>query len=175
MGNYLWIPNMRYFVILNYNYYIGFDFLFTGKQRPCWFCNCNIPVGTNPVDVAFNPNNRDMYVVNQVGGGNTCTVSVIDSITNQVIATIPVGIRSSDIAFNPSKYEGKLEYSIGKYERLIRATIPIKLSSSKEEVESKSCYLLLSFDLNSNVMDVIENKIMPFIGKNIKPPEIHRP
>ena len=127
-----------------------------------------IPVGTNPVDVAFNPNNRDMYVVNQVGGGNTCTVSVIDSITNQVIATIPVGIRSSDIAFNPSKYEGKLEYSIGKYERLIRATIPIKLSSSKEEVESKSCYLLLSFDLNSNVMDVIENKIMPFIGKNIE-------
>src|ERR671926_1169437 len=73
-----------------------------------------IPVGTNPVNVAFNPNNRDMYVVNQVGGGNTCTVSVIDSITNQVIATIPVGIRSSDIAFNPSKYEGKLEYSIGK-------------------------------------------------------------
>ena len=127
-----------------------------------------IPVGTNPVDVAFNHNNRDMYLVNQVGGGNTCTVSVIDSITNQVIATIPVGIRSSDIAFNPSKYEGKLEYSIGKYERLIRATIPIKLSSSKEEVESKSCYLLLSFDLNSNVMDVIENKIMPFIGKNIE-------
>ena len=60
---------------------------------------------------------------------------------------------------------GRLEYSIGKYERLIRATIPIKLSSSKEDDGSKFYYLLLSFDLNSNVMDVIENKVMPFIEK----------
>ncbi|MFL6441279.1 MAG: hypothetical protein ACJ702_04905 [Nitrososphaeraceae archaeon] len=59
---------------------------------------------------------------------------------------------------------GRLEYSIGKYERLIRATIPIKLSGKEDE--SKSYYLLLSFDLNFNVMDVIENKIMPFIEKN---------
>ncbi|MFL6356097.1 MAG: hypothetical protein ACJ71C_06015 [Nitrososphaeraceae archaeon] len=58
---------------------------------------------------------------------------------------------------------GRLEYSIGKYERLIRATIPIKLSGKEDE--SKSYYLLLSFDLNFNVMDVIENKIMPFIEK----------
>lgn len=58
----------------------------------------------------------------------------------------------------------RLEYSIGKYERLIRATIPIRLSN--KENESKFYYLLLSFDLNFNVMDVIENKVMPFIGKN---------
>lgn len=61
----------------------------------------SIPVGTNPHDVAFNPVNGDMYVVNQVGGGNTCTVSVIDSETNSVIDTINVGVRSSNIAFNP--------------------------------------------------------------------------
>ena len=61
---------------------------------------------------------------------------------------------------------GRLVYSIGKYERLIRATLPIKLSSSKED-ESKSYYLLLSFDLNSNVIDVIENKVMPFIEKKV--------
>jgi hypothetical protein len=60
---------------------------------------------------------------------------------------------------------GRLEYSIGKYERLIRATIPIKLSRSKED-ESKFYYLLLSFDLKFNIMDVIENKVMPFIQKN---------
>src|SRR5919197_6452830 len=59
---------------------------------------------------------------------------------------------------------GRLEYSIGKYERLIRATIPITLSGKEDE--SKFYYLLLSFDLNSNVMDVIENKVMPFIQKN---------
>jgi hypothetical protein len=58
---------------------------------------------------------------------------------------------------------GRLEYSIGKYERLIRATIPIKLFDKEDE--SKFYYLLLSFDLNSNVMDVIENKIIPFIQK----------
>jgi len=60
---------------------------------------------------------------------------------------------------------GRLEYSIGKYERLIRATIPIRLSRSKED-ESKFYYLLLSFDLKFNIMDVIENKVMPFIQKN---------
>jgi len=60
---------------------------------------------------------------------------------------------------------GRLVYSIGKYERLIRATIPLMLSSSKE-YETKSYYLLLSFDLNFNIMDVIENKIMSFIEKN---------
>ncbi len=58
---------------------------------------------------------------------------------------------------------GRLVYSIGKYERLIRATIPIRLSGKEDE--SKSYYLLLSFDLNSNVISVIENKIMPFIKK----------
>src|ERR671932_1337557 len=59
---------------------------------------------------------------------------------------------------------GRMEYSIGKYERLIRATIPIRLFSKDDE--SKFYYLLLSFDLNFNVMDVIENKVMPFIEKN---------
>ena len=53
---------------------------------------------------------------------------------------------------------GRLEYSIGKYERLIRVT-------GKED-EKKFYYLLLLFDLNFNVMDVIENKVMPFIKIN---------
>ena len=59
---------------------------------------------------------------------------------------------------------GRLEYSIGKYERLIRATVPIRLLGKDDE--SKFYYLLLSFDLKSNVIDVIENKFMPFIEKN---------
>ena len=59
---------------------------------------------------------------------------------------------------------GKLEYSIGKYKRLIRATIPIRLFGSNDQ--SKFYYLLISFDLNFNVIDVIENKVMPFIEKN---------
>ena len=55
---------------------------------------------------------------------------------------------------------GRLEYSIGKYERLIRATIPIPIRLfGKEDDESKFYYLLLSFDLKFNIMDVIENKV----------------
>jgi YVTN family beta-propeller protein len=61
-----------------------------------------IRLGPFPYSVAFNPNNKDMYVVNQVGGGNNSTVSVIDSSTNHVVDTITVGIRSTDIAFNPN-------------------------------------------------------------------------
>ena len=49
---------------------------------------------------------------------------------------------------------GRLVYSIGKYERLVRATIPINLYRNKGD-ESKFYYLLLSFDLNSNVMFLI--------------------
>ncbi len=60
---------------------------------------------------------------------------------------------------------GRLEYSIGKYERLIRVTVPIRFSGEGTEEENKFYYLLLSFDLKSEVIDVIENKVMPFIEK----------
>ncbi len=61
---------------------------------------------------------------------------------------------------------GRLEYSIGKYERLIRATVPIRLFSGDENEENKSFYFLISFDLKSNVIDVLENKVISFIEKN---------
>jgi len=57
-------------------------------------------------------------------------------------------------------------FPLSKYERLIRATIPIRLFGSNDQ--SKFYYLLISFDLNFNVIDVIENKVIPFIGKNKK-------
>jgi hypothetical protein len=60
---------------------------------------------------------------------------------------------------------GRLEYSIGKYERLIRVTVPIRFSGEGTDEENKFYYLLLSFDLKSEVIDVIENKVMPFIEK----------
>ena len=59
---------------------------------------------------------------------------------------------------------GKLEYSIGKYERLIRATVPIRLFGKKDD-QSKFYYLLISFDLKSAVIDIIEDKVMPYIEK----------
>ena len=48
---------------------------------------------------------------------------------------------------------GRLEYSIGKYERIIRATVPIRLFDKKDD-QSKFYYLLVSFDLNFNVIDI---------------------
>lgn len=58
---------------------------------------------------------------------------------------------------------GKLQYSIGKYEKMIRATIPIMIDK-KDDVNK--LYLLLSFDLDSNVAYTIQNKVLPFILKN---------
>jgi hypothetical protein len=36
----------------------------------------------------------------------------------------------------------------------------------EDDHQSKYYYLLISFDLKSNVINVIEDKVMPFIGKN---------
>ena len=56
---------------------------------------------------------------------------------------------------------GRLEYSIGKYERVIRATVPIRFGSTYEA----KYYLLISFDLKSAVIDVIEDKLIPFLER----------
>ncbi|HZC21336.1 MAG TPA: hypothetical protein VE223_06800, partial [Nitrososphaeraceae archaeon] len=57
---------------------------------------------------------------------------------------------------------GRLEYSIGKYEKIIRATVPIRVNFDDES----KFYLLLSFDLKSAVIDDIEEKVVTFIEKN---------
>ncbi len=55
---------------------------------------------------------------------------------------------------------GRFEYSIGKYSKLLRAVIPIE----KGEEET---FLLLSLDVDSDAVGIIENKIMHFIEDNI--------
>lgn len=57
---------------------------------------------------------------------------------------------------------GRLEYSIGKYEKLIRATVPIILGNS----ETKRYYLLLSFDSDSDATSIIDKKVLLYIAKN---------
>ena len=61
-----------------------------------------IPVGTNPVGIAFNPYNGNMYVTNSASND----ISVIDIRTNIIIETIPVGKGPVDLAFNP--YNGDM-------------------------------------------------------------------
>jgi hypothetical protein len=61
---------------------------------------------------------------------------------------------------------GKLKHSIGTYERLIRATIPVII---EEDLQAQTkFYLLLSFDIDANVKDSIENELLPYIDKNLE-------
>ena len=50
---------------------------------------------------------------------------------------------------------GRLQYVIGKFENLVRATIPIVSESNNK------FYLMLSFDLVSNPVMIIEDKVIP--------------
>ncbi len=72
---------------------------------------------------------------------------------------------------------GKQRYAIAVYEKLIRATIPIiiidaqddkddkqeKKQQQRKEQNSKWYYLLVSFDLGSDVISIMEDKILPLI------------
>jgi hypothetical protein len=63
---------------------------------------------------------------------------------------------------------GKQRYAIAVYEKLIRATVPIimkghhdnKDEKQKKQQDSKLFYLLVSFDLGSDVISIVENKIL---------------
>lgn len=57
---------------------------------------------------------------------------------------------------------GRLEYSIGKYEKLIRATVPIIFGNR----ETKRYYLLLSFDSDSDATSIIDKDVLLHIAKN---------
>ncbi len=72
---------------------------------------------------------------------------------------------------------GKQRYAIAVYEKLIRATIPIIITDAQGDKDdelgkkqqqqkgqnSKWFYLLISFDLGSDVISIMENKILPLI------------
>jgi hypothetical protein len=59
---------------------------------------------------------------------------------------------------------GNLKHSIGTYDRLIRATVPVIIEDNLQA----RIFLLLSFDLGTNVKDIIENELLPYIEKNLK-------
>lgn len=57
---------------------------------------------------------------------------------------------------------GRLHYSVGKYDKLIRATIPIPAPN----VDKSKFFLLLSFDTGSDATSIIERKVWPQIQNN---------
>ena len=75
---------------------------------------------------------------------------------------------------------GKQRYAIAVYEKLIRATVPIIMKGhddnkhekqkkqQEEQQDFKLCYLLVSFDLGSDVISIVENKILPQVEQFAK-------
>ncbi len=67
-----------------------------------------IPVGTDPLDIAITPDGKKAFVLNCTAPGTPCytpyndgTVSVIDTATNKVVASIGVGKGPAAIAIIP--------------------------------------------------------------------------
>jgi hypothetical protein len=76
---------------------------------------------------------------------------------------------------------GKQRYAIAVYEKLIRATVPIIMrghhdnkkdekqkKQQKDQQDFKGFYLLVSFDLGSDVISIVENKILPQVEQFVK-------
>ena len=58
---------------------------------------------------------------------------------------------------------GRMQYVVGRYENLIRATIPV-VNGSYDKF-----YLMLSFDVGSDVVSIIEKKVLPFLKESTEP------
>ncbi len=56
---------------------------------------------------------------------------------------------------------GELKFSISRYGRLVRATVPIKSSGKNNKF-----LLLLSFDVDAEADSILDKKILPYIAEN---------
>lgn len=61
------------------------------------------------------------------------------------------------------KNMGTLIYSVGKYDKLLRATIPILGFASQK------FYLLLSLDVESDAFQIIEKKVLVYLDTENRP------
>lgn len=62
---------------------------------------------------------------------------------------------------------GPFQYSIGKYAKLTRAIIPIDTAIPIDNPQEQT-YLLLSFDVGSDAVALIENKILKFLNDTLQ-------
>ena len=61
---------------------------------------------------------------------------------------------------------GRLHYSLGKYEKLVRVTIPIPSITTTRDEDSKSkFYLLVTLDIDSDATSIIERKVLPHMER----------
>ena len=57
-----------------------------------------IPVGKNPLDIAYSPDGRYLFTADNLGN----TVTVIDTADNRVIAELPAGKNPTSISVLPN-------------------------------------------------------------------------
>jgi hypothetical protein len=88
--------------------------------------------------------------------------------------TIQTVLRASTRETFESKI-GKQRYAIAVYEKLIRATVPIIIMGHQDDKDEKQkkqrqkeqdfkwFYLMVSFDSGSDVISIVEDKILPLI------------
>ena len=60
---------------------------------------------------------------------------------------------------------GRLQYSIGKYDKLTRATIPIPPTGTTDSDDKSKFWLLLTLDIDSDATTIIERKVLPCIER----------
>ena len=61
---------------------------------------------------------------------------------------------------------GRLQYSVGKYDKLTRATIPIPPTGTIDSNDKSKFWLLLTLDIDSDARSIIERKVLPHIERN---------
>ena len=63
---------------------------------------------------------------------------------------------------------GGLRYSVGKYDKLTRATIPIPPTGTTDNDDKGQFYLLMTLDIDSDATSIIERKVLPLIERSIE-------
>ena len=61
---------------------------------------------------------------------------------------------------------GRLRYSVAKNDKLTRATIPIPPADTTDNDDKGQFYLLLTLDIDSDAISIIERKVLPLIERS---------
>ncbi|AKB28648.1 cell surface protein [Methanosarcina siciliae T4/M] len=136
-----------------------------------------IPVGSNPVGVAINPDGTKVYVAND----HSNDISVIDTATNAVIATVSAGSSPQGIAVSP---DGKTVYVAnlaGNSISVIDTTSNTVVSTVKTgrnpkgvavSPDGKKVYITNSEDKTVSIIDTATKVVVSTVSVGKDPKEI---
>jgi len=136
-----------------------------------------IPVGSNPIGVAINPNGTKVYVVN----ARSSDVSVIDTATNSVVATVRAGNFPQGIVVSPN---GKKVYVTNRYSNNVSVidtganTVVSTLNTGKSPAgvavspDGKKLYVTNYEDNTVSIFDTTTKTVITTISVGRGPKEI---